>query len=63
MNSMKREIGSLDEGSTPSGSTNSIFRNCITCNKEFKVVIDHPTVIHCSRECVIDGVALDSTDD
>ena len=64
-NSLKREIGSLDSGANPDTSTKSTFkiRNCITCGKEFKVIIDHPTVVHCSKECVVDGGELGSTSD
>ena len=58
---MTHEIGSLDGGSTPPASTKSTFRNCITCGKKFRVIIDHPSVVHCSKECVVDGGVLDST--
>jgi len=26
-------------------------RKCITCGKQFRVVIDHPSVVHCSLKC------------
>lgn len=28
-----------------------IFRNCKNCNKQFKVVLLHESVIYCSYEC------------
>ena len=52
---LKQSKDGLDAGAIPASSTKNTFRNCITCGKKFKVIINHPSVIHCSKKCVVDG--------
>lgn len=32
-------------------------RKCVECGREFKLYIDHPTVLHCSKECIENNAA------